>query len=1167
MPQIDDFEEDDFEPDDDFEADDFEPDPPQPVRPNFKGVSTSNPVSRAWNAFAGAKQEPAPKASDFENVKLPDGSMISKRKGVAKGVGERPGMDRPDTNMFSVNPQSWENLSNYFANQIGTSKIVPDWAREGMGEFVDLWGVQVPRTVIDMISSPESVVTPGLLGGKKPPIPQPKPSLARVADAILDPEVVPSSRRLGAGRFVAGPGGVERELNIRPPHESGRPLDIDLIQGEPVPPFGGHPPQPQAGGTRLDLDELREQERLKNIFYTQYEQPGLRETLGTRMDVPDLIAGHTRQDWIDAGYNPDDVIRAVAEQERDAAMNAANREWAKGPELPNAETQWPDPVAPTDDPALLDAIIAEQRRNQTLQTEWDEMHAPPVTGDTRLGFADQSRAGQQLDPILGEPQAVPDMPYPYNVVPERLRPRTNQAVTQALVPERMSGPIPPESGGGIEMGTAPSTMPKPPESFTVNQPDTLGGTRALSPDEPILPSAVPKWRTRPHTQEASRTTPVGSATPEQQVVNNITRDVDPAIPGAGAEAAKIADQNRGVVRELLDGFMVSGEKQMERLGPIGTKIRRVLSEAEYRKRELYNKWAEPYLNTVRTLAKEEWDNFVDTMDGTAEALTPGVQKAVAAARALTDEMAQMAEAAGVRLKTQSGKIVPFKGLQKYWPRRPVNPMNSRRFVDEIMKNNPGTSRSKAKELAQKYMSDAEWFNSPQHARAKQSFEWRRDLSAMTDHIADMADIVARAEKLGAGDIGNNKSLISQLAEQSGDPDYAVDLIKAHLRGQMDAGSKWNAVKRMNTVLTEAQVFTKLSLFMFSNINNQLPTLLHGSRNVPGFIRSAAEATFGGKALRTVAKEYGTRSVGELPVEMISEMGKRRVPLVGNTIQWAENWARTVATGVGRGNAKIMFKAAKAGDKTAVRQLQDLLLTNDIADVLKQTDLNPEQTKFATQRFVELSQQLASGMKLPPMWATEPGLQSFLIFKKFGFQGTKSIKDAIMADPKRNIPMFLIASPLLGELTGDLKSLIYGASRGVPMPDDMINTVAFELAGRHRFADKITGLDSDESDTNWLVNRLAADMIQSWGLGLAGDFLQGVLGGENAGYSAVFGPAWDDVISGLVSAGKTTQGLATGDLDQAGQGATELGRMGIRSIPFVGPGLQRRLLPTESQEMP
>lgn len=80
---------------------------------------------------------------------------------------------RPDANMFSVDPGFWEGLSQGISNRFGMSNL-PERMRQPMAQITDALLVQMPRTVIEGLSAPESILAPGLIrGGARVPSPNP----------------------------------------------------------------------------------------------------------------------------------------------------------------------------------------------------------------------------------------------------------------------------------------------------------------------------------------------------------------------------------------------------------------------------------------------------------------------------------------------------------------------------------------------------------------------------------------------------------------------------------------------------------------------------------------------------------------------------------------------------------------------------------------------------------------------------------------------------------------------------------------------------------------------------------------------------------------------------------------------------------------------------------
>lgn len=768
-------------------------------------------------------------------------------------------------------------------------------------------------------------------------------------------------------------------------------------------------------------------------------------------------------------------------------------------------------------------------------------HIPAKPYSERMSFEEFTRSGDLSREIPSN-----QLEYPLNVIPSAVMPRRIQTIMEAIVPERFNEPIPLETKLVPESAKINKPVPtKPAKNY-------LGGTAAIQPGENILPSAAIRVSNRkapPHIAEQELNLS-GKAPFEDRVDNFIKQNA----PEAFEQTKAITAVGRNTLQKLADETLISGEHQLERMGPVGREIHKYLAHVDHTKRELFNRYADPFIKATEKLNKEEMANLADAVEGLAEPISDNVHFAVGITRQLTDQLGAEAVANKVRVKDWKGRIRDFEPIGNYWPHKPTTPPNRAGFIDDLLATNPGMTRDTAMKLSQRFSKESEFFASPQHGRwpGKFNYTYRKDMNAMIDHIADMADIVARAKHLGPGDIAKSvKSPINQLIESSPDPIRAHELVRTHIRGGMDKNSEfYQAVKKVNNFVTRTQVFSKLGLFPISAYNNQLLTAMKGS--IGETTKAFAKATFGSQELTDLAREYGTVSVGRVPLDILSEANTQPVRFTGSLVNWAENMQRTIATGAGKGTARTLFQNAKAGNVRSARRLSDLLL-EPIDNVLKQNELTPEQLKFATQRFVEITQQLGSNRKIPPLWANEPLIQIPLIFKKFAFQGTKAIKDTIMENPVRNIPMLLVGSQLLGELTGDLKAIVTGAVRGgVDVDNDVLTAIAHQLGHRHKYAGKILHLDADESDFNWLVNRLAANLMQSWALGIPGDALQAAIGGKDAIKTFMLGPAVDQA-SSVIGA------TATGNV-------TQLGREALRTVPVAGPGLQQGLLPTKNQEI-
>lgn len=922
------------------------------------------------------------------------------------------------------------------------------------------------------------IVARGLMGAAS------APAIAHGGGQILDPESSLSERAWGTAELAGGLAGLKTGVKPTKPKVQPKPTAIvpEILPPEQITNptrLLEAPVDPYIGGVDGRLQR-------RSLLNPQEEA---------------RLAGYD----IDANGNPVPAIGEPAhfgvdlgelrEQNRQAGLNFTDFEQQGGVPL----------------------IIADK----------PNMASPPVAGDTRLGF---------------NPTSSANLPYPLNVVPEAVRPRSAQAVTQALAGDDLSAPI--VDKPKLEFG---DELARPlPEK--VPERDMMGGTAPVMEGEQLLPSA-PKKPSRVSQRQIKQE---GLNEYPDKVNSYVEKNLEPVAPGASKAANGILNRIGEGWNNFANGALISIERQLEKMGQSGQEIRKALSTAEYRKREIFNQRADQFIKITSRLTKDEVTNFVDAIEGNATPISENVATAVALTKKLTSELGNDAELAGVRLKTTDNQVVPFKLRENYWPRKPVNRPDSKAFIEELLQRNPSMTREQALQLSKEYLEGSEHFSSAQHARnpGQVPFEYRKDLGAMLEHIADMADNIARAEVLGAGDIGVKGTMINRLIDSTPDPSRTHDLVRSHLRGAMDKNDDfYRALKSANRMATRSQVFTKLGLFTISAFNNQLATLLHG--NIAPFAKSFAHTLRGSQLLKDVAKEYGTVAIGEIPANILAEAGRKPVPVVGNMVTWAENIQRTIATGTGIGTAKALFKSAKSGNKMSQKRLANLML-EDVSEILKQKELDPDQLKFATQRFVEISQQLDAGYKLPPIWNNEPMLHIPLIFKKFAFQGTKTLKDAMVSNPGRNIPLFLMASPIFGELTGDAKAIVTGAVRGaIELDSTILDGIAYELRNRGNFAGKVTQLEG-ESDSEWLVNRLAADYVQSWGLGLMGDMMQAALEGDSGWLSFLGGPA-------IEQGTKLVTDVLQGDLEN-------IGRESLRSVPMIGPGLQKGLLPYQSQEM-
>src|SRR5688572_28502271 len=102
---------------------------------------------------------PKPKVEEFENVTLPDGSTISKRRGETVEQARQRLTGRPDTSTFDLG-RLFDVTAENISNKIGLSDVIPEWLKPKLATAAVYGFTEIPRSITDIISQPENIVTP-----------------------------------------------------------------------------------------------------------------------------------------------------------------------------------------------------------------------------------------------------------------------------------------------------------------------------------------------------------------------------------------------------------------------------------------------------------------------------------------------------------------------------------------------------------------------------------------------------------------------------------------------------------------------------------------------------------------------------------------------------------------------------------------------------------------------------------------------------------------------------------------------------------------------------------------------------------------------------------------------------------------------------------------------
>lgn len=627
--------------------------------------------------------------------------------------------------------------------------------------------------------------------------------------------------------------------------------------------------------------------------------------------------------------------------------------------------------------------------------------------------------------------------------------------------------------------------------------------------------------------------------PTIPIVQAASKSPDPLIQKAAADTdAKVP----GMVRAAYDVIGTSPETQIKRTGAAGEEIARRLSRSRLRGDSYGGRWSRRYQDATKHLDDTQFNQYVEELDTGVRSGDPKVRAAVETTKILDDEVVKAAKAARLGKKDpRTGEISPFTGRANYFPH--IYPKD---FFEKIHKNKDfresiiqqmmkkGISRAEADRVLKQSRQHGERLISAQYGR--DPFEipgFIRDRKVMIRHLDDMGRRIALAEEFDPKDIRSGSSIVSQLIEKTNDPAKVRKLLQRILRDE-DPHDK--RIVELARRITNAESLLHLSHFVISNTNQLAMVPIRSNW------KSTIKATW---RFATDAKKFYNDAIDDGAIveithrQLLDEMGGRG--LAGKLYGFgaSEKFQRALAAGVGRADAELTFQALKKspGNSRLRRHMKELLL-EDPDIVLKQNSLSDDQIHMAGARLAEITQGLAGPQDLPPAWTSHPLINLVFLYKRFAFRGTKMIVDAIKERPIANSLKAALILPIFGEATGDVKAAISGVVSGTGASKEI-------EARSKRFP--ITG--------NEFVDRMAANYMQAWALGIVGDILESAYRRDSSGLLQFFG---GPVISDVSDVGSGVAQATKGNVKP-------LGRKVTSSVPFVGSGLRKKLFPPQKTQ--
>jgi hypothetical protein len=676
---------------------------------------------------------------------------------------------------------------------------------------------------------------------------------------------------------------------------------------------------------------------------------------------------------------------------------------------------------------------------------------------------------------------------------------------------------------GPEAGDFPGGKPKVSGTIGPNG-EVIPGNEFVSDPRPKMGPPVGTFDRKPPVADAvvgeATEGPVGKAAasgiPELQDAAQKTgwfqraRTKAQGLPGAAA-AADVGKANIEVIRD-------SGKTG----GALGDMIERTRLLGEH----FGGDWTNRAKEAVANLLPEQIKVYVESRDKGIVPNDPAVQEALKKRAVIDAEVVQAAKDSGAGLRTASGDIIPFREKVNHWPHiyeRENIVKNRDRFIADLEKE--GWNPQDAKNAVDNSMRNGERLVSAQHERQGNAPGYRLDLDADYMHLNDMGKRIAEAREFGPKDLADPNSPISKLIKGTAEPERITDIVSKHLGRDVkdvNAGAWGEVNKRTRQVVAAAH----LSHFAISNMSQLATTPLRG--NLKAYAGALKRVVTDYKGMVGEAEASG--ALQTINQDLLREVGGESWISKGYMMKKSETLNRTISSATGRATAESLFKQLKKDptNKLARERLQNLVL-EPIDSVLKQDALSKEQLGVSGGRMSQITQGRAQSIDLPRLWTKFPAAEIPLIFKKYAFQQTRIIKDAIMENPKRNIPLAIALYGTMGEGIGDIKAGIKGTFSGQgPMQ---------AIAARGE------GGPTGQKE----IDRLAANLGQAWAVGMLTDMFSSSMKSPSGFAEWAAGPAIGDAASLAFNTGKAVQGNPNPLLKQ-----------GARAIPFVGSGIAAQI---------
>jgi hypothetical protein len=606
----------------------------------------------------------------------------------------------------------------------------------------------------------------------------------------------------------------------------------------------------------------------------------------------------------------------------------------------------------------------------------------------------------------------------------------------------------------------------------------------------------------------------------EEIFNPILKDIESTKPNFNAKVNLAPDNPNPVVPPNGEG-LVTGSKKTSPIEVIFNRTRNVIASQGQAGQQLADKLQQArdigetlagksvvQMPTVAKLPKDQFEHFVDVVEGKAQPTSPVVAQAAKEWAVVRDQIYNQAKQSGVDI----GK------LEDYFPHsfdpKTFEGDNFAKLAQHLVDTHQATSLEDATQKL-RYMQDIS------HNRVHGNLErsrlvdlpgYEKTKGALFGYVEKAANRIGHVATLGQNDSEAMK-LIAQISQQGGDATTTKEMFDIASQAKNYSSNEQN----VSGFLRKIQSVGKLGLGAISNASQSVNTaVVTGTRRVLAAMP---------KALTPEAQDFALRSGVTLDgvIQDLKEgggfsgkvLGKLTAPGFGNV----ERFNRTVAAWAGKSYAEDLAKQAYQGSEGAVKELIKMGL--DVPTIIKQNgQLTEEQTIKAARNIVERTQFKVDPQDLPG-WASSPYGKLFAQFKSFSYNQSAFFKREVLDKASKGdlapLIRFLVIGSVVGEGVGDAKAFARGRER----PQD-------------------------------IKGRLLDNLQTAGGVGTIGDVYNAASRGPDGIMQFIAGPTFGDISKLVGGAGLAAQGKPK-----------TLAKAVLSDVPIIGQTASNVLLPPQN----